>query len=180
MVPVKFGTSHSQQVAAFRDSVDAYGSYSLGICGEKAVSLDAGTPAFLSLSADTVDPILNPLQIVYDASSSLETDIGVHTINYTVKSLKYAGLVPDLTGTFSFEIQCPNAVISSSLVSSVAATSNYDLASGRSLILAAPVVALSPSNCFAISTYEVTDNTSGQAVPYITLSPAVNPSFVVV
>ena len=59
--------SYSLSVSAFTDSVDG-GTYSTGICGEKRVTLDAGSPAFLTVVADSVDPILNPFQLQYDAS----------------------------------------------------------------------------------------------------------------
>ena len=59
--------SYSQSVAAYTDSVDG-GTYATGICGEKRVTLDAGSPAFLTVIADNSDPVLNSFQIQYDAS----------------------------------------------------------------------------------------------------------------
>ena len=50
------------KVAAFVDSVEGTpvlaggDNYPMGICGEKEVTLDAGSPAFLTLTLDAVDP----------------------------------------------------------------------------------------------------------------------------
>ena len=49
-------------MAAFVDSVEGTpvlaggDNYPMGICGEKEVTLDAGSPEFLTLTLDAVDP----------------------------------------------------------------------------------------------------------------------------
>ena len=89
---------------AFTDSVDD-GSYPTGVCGEKTLTLDAGTPAFLILTQG-VDPVLDPFTIDYDQALATEADIGVHTIAYRVTMKEYSGTttVTELSGTFIFEI----------------------------------------------------------------------------
>ena len=98
------------KVAAFVDSVDgarvlAGGAYyPKGICGEKEMTLDPGSPDFLTISADAVDPILNDLTISYDESKATLSDIKVHTINYTVVLKEYGADVTSLHGSFEIEI----------------------------------------------------------------------------
>ena len=75
--------SDSLSVSAFTDSVDG-GIYTTGVCGEKRVTLDAGSPSFLSIALDVSDPTLNPFSIDYDESQATEADVGVHTISYTI------------------------------------------------------------------------------------------------
>ena len=42
--------------------------------------------------------------LTYDESLATEADIKEHTINYTVSVPVYDGLIPDLQGSFTFEI----------------------------------------------------------------------------
>ena len=100
----------------------------------------------------------------------MDADIQVHTVSYTVSSKEYPSIVTDISGTFSFEIICPDNVMTSSLVTPFQATLSYDLASGTTSGLTLPVVTLTPSACFTVSTYEVTDNATGSAVPYATVT----------
>ena len=99
-------TSYTEIVPAFGDDVDGAtnlagtGTYAAGICGEKEVTFDAGTPAFLTLTPDATDPILNAFTIYYDESLATESDIMIHTISYTVASKEYGGEMTSLTGTF--------------------------------------------------------------------------------
>ena len=100
----------------------------------------------------------------------MDADIQVHTVSYTVRSKEYPSIVTDVSGTFTFEIICPDNVMTSSLVTSIQATMSYDLASGLTSSLTLPVVTLTPSACFTVSTYEVTDNVTGFTVPYATVT----------
>ena len=81
-------------------SAQNIGGGEAGICGEKEVTFDAGTPAFLTLTPDATDPILNAFTIYYDESLATESDIMIHTISYTVASKEYGGEMTSLTGTF--------------------------------------------------------------------------------
>ena len=92
---------------AFGDSVDGAsniagtGNYAIGICGEKEITLDAGTPAFLTLTPDSSDPILNAFTIDYDETNASEADdIGIHTIQYTVTFKEYIGDVTSFQSSF--------------------------------------------------------------------------------
>lgn len=107
-------------VAAFKDSVDGAtdlagtGVYSTGLCGEKLVTLDP-TIAFMTLTKDATDPVLNNFVIDYDQASATDSDVKLHTIGYTVTSKEYSALIPALTSSFSFEIVCPATITSSTL-----------------------------------------------------------------
>ena len=57
----------SVTVPVFSDSVDSAGSYAYGICGVKTITLNTGTPTFLSITAG-VDPINDDATIALDSS----------------------------------------------------------------------------------------------------------------
>ena len=75
------------------------GIYTSGICGEKTVTLDAGSPLFLTLTQDATDPVLNNFIIDYDFSQAIEADIFAHTVSYTVVFKEYITR-PSSTMTF--------------------------------------------------------------------------------
>ena len=81
-------------------SAQNIGGGEAGICGEKEVTLDAGTPNFLTLTSDATDPILNPFTIDYDESLATYLDVMVHIISYTVAFKEYGGDIASHTGTF--------------------------------------------------------------------------------
>ena len=90
-------TDASISVPAFQDSLDSDGGgHAIGTCGEKVVTLDASTPEFLALTADSGNPTLNPFTIAYTQSAS-ESDIRTHTIIYEVTSKHYNGAVMPLS-----------------------------------------------------------------------------------
>ncbi len=127
--------------------------------------MDAGTPSFLTLTADPTDPINNPFTVAYDATKAVEADIKEHTINYTVRSKDYAGIVDDLSGSFKFTIECPDKVISSTLDTPTASTT-YDLASGKPSPIAFPIILVNPSACFSIDSYVIT-NSEDDPITYV-------------
>ena len=96
-------------VAAFQDSLAESVKYPAGICGEKRFFLAAGTPSYLSVqygsSSVDVDLTFVPFLIVYNSELSLETDAGVHLIDYAVIFLEYADCMPVTTGSFEFELE---------------------------------------------------------------------------
>ena len=143
-------------MSAFTDTVDTTGVYTTGICGEKLVSLDAGTPSFLTLAKDATDPLNNALTISYSSATATEADVKVHTVAYTVTFKEYTGR-PAHSGTFQFELKCLAAVQSSSLDSAIKSTTEYDVISGATLSLPLPVVSLTPAFCFTVTAFEVTD-----------------------
>ena len=154
---------------AFTDNVA--GSYSPGICGELRVTLDS-PPAFLTLTADPVDPVTQPFSVIYTYSSgtAVESDIKTHTINYTVTSVEYSTYVTAITGSFSLIIECPLTPISWTTVTETA-DMTYDLASGIDLSITPPVVTSTPSGCFPISTYVFTVINPGPTTPtYVSAS----------
>ena len=71
---------------AFTDSVDATSSYAAGICGEKRMILDASPPAYLSIISISAT---SPFKVKFNHLLASASDIGSHTINYTVKSIEY-------------------------------------------------------------------------------------------
>jgi len=167
----KFNVNSSQALSVFLDTVDQGGQYAQGVCGEKIFTLAPGTPAFLTVTADSADPLTNALTIAYDSALAVETDIKMHTISYTVSSKEYGGsvnLVADIQGTFSFEVLCPDSMLSNSLVTPITASSSYDLASGVAMALAKPVVSVRPATCFTVTSFEIT-TLAGAAVSYISV-----------
>ena len=79
-----------------------------GICGPKVMTLDEGSPSFLTLTQDeSQDPIYEPYSLAYDESLATEADIKEHTIDYTVSVPVYNGIIVDLQGSFTFEILPP-------------------------------------------------------------------------
>ena len=54
-------------VPAFTDSVDNGVTYAFGICGVKTISLNAGTPTFLSVTAGA-DPLNDDSTIALNTS----------------------------------------------------------------------------------------------------------------
>ena len=101
----------SVTVLTFSDSVDSAGSYAYGICGVKTITLNAGTPTFLSVTAGA-DPINDDSTILLDSSSVTIAHAQVYTISYTVTFADYAGL-STLSGSFIFEIidACAGATV---------------------------------------------------------------------
>ena len=63
-------------------------------------------PSFLWLTKGT-DPLTDPFTIDYDQTTATEADIGPHTISYTVTMTEYAALTTPISGSFTFEIECP-------------------------------------------------------------------------
>jgi hypothetical protein len=140
-------------VPAFTDDVDGTGSYTLAICGEKQFALDPSTPSFLTMTPG-FDPVLDSFTINYNEALAVEaTDIRIHTITYTVTILEYTGIATVHTGTFDFEIRCPDFVVTSTLDAAIDASSDYDVASGSTLSLTAPSISLTPAVCFTVSSY---------------------------
>ena len=130
--------------------------YPTGICGEKEISLDVGGPAFLTLTPNVIDPILNPFVLDYDDSLSIDTDVNkVHAIAYTVQFKEYSGIAPSKQTTFSFEVKCPATVVSSTLDIAITPSSQYDVANPKSHIMKAPAISLVPSVCFHIERMEL-------------------------
>ena len=69
------------------------------------MTLDAGSPSFLTLSQDEEqDAIYEPFFLTYDESLATEADIKEHTIDYSVTVTAYDGITSDLQGSFTFEI----------------------------------------------------------------------------
>ena len=95
----------SYDVPAYTDSLDG-GSYALGVCGEKRLTLDSDLPAYLTV-AYANDPITGDFTFNYDQAPVLEADAGQsHTVSYTVTLQDYAGIAPTMQDTFDIEIKC--------------------------------------------------------------------------
>ena len=62
-------------MSPYSDTVDQSGLYYYGACGEKIVTFDAGTPAFIAISADGTDPINNDLTITYSEAGATSSDV---------------------------------------------------------------------------------------------------------
>ena len=163
-------TTSTLTVPAFTDDVDGTGSYTLGICGEKKFALDPSTPSFLTMTPG-VDPVLDPFTINYSEAFAIEADdILVHTITYTVTILEYTGIATVYTSTFDFEIRCPDFVVTSTLDAAIEASSDYDVASGATLSLTAPVVSVTPAVCFTVASYYIVDDNTGAPPEFLSVN----------
>ena len=91
----KLNESAFLSVAAFEDSVDVEGQYQTGICGEKRMALASDTPDYLSieLAIGEQNLVSAPFKIIYDHQISTFSDVGLHTVNYTVSFIEYADIV---------------------------------------------------------------------------------------
>ena len=114
------------------------------------MTLDSSTPSFLSISLDSVDPIINPFTIEYDESLATEADIGVHLISYTVSFAEYSGIASDLTKTFTFEITCPTSSISYTEGIFVSSTTIFDLLEDQLESITLPTLSSSALTCFSV------------------------------
>ena len=98
-----YNLPYQYEVAPFQDSLDP--SYQIGVCGEKRITLDPGTPSFVHLEIDAIDPIQGNFKIIYDEAVATLADIGETLINYTVSSVEYESYgVLNLTGSFFMNI----------------------------------------------------------------------------
>ena len=150
---------------AFTDTVDI--TYPWGTCGFKIISLDTPAPAFLSVINSSAGVAF---AISYDWSAAVLTDIKVHTIPYTVTFLEYSSIAKAHTGSFTFEILCPDAPDSVTVNTAMEANSFYDVASGAILSIAVPAVDVIPTTCFTVSYWEVQDIRSGSTPTFVTMS----------
>ena len=93
----------------------------------KTITLDAPIPAFLSLTNGA-----NPVQdftIDYTWSNAVIADIAIHTVPYSVVFTEYTGITSAHTGSFTFEIQCPDTPDSVTVNTGIQVNSYYDIAS---------------------------------------------------
>lgn len=90
---------------AFRDSVDSTAKYPNSYCGEKIVTLDPNAPSFLTLTKGS-DPLIDPFTITLDKGALTLSDIGEHSIGYTVSFKNYPYL-PTEYAYLTFELSCP-------------------------------------------------------------------------
>ena len=125
--------------------------------------MSSGTPSFMTLTADSSDPILNNFTIDYAQSSASESDIGSYTIGYEVSSKNYSSLVTSLTSSsFTFNILCPSATTGSTVSSALVSTAAFEISDGVTVSLTAPVIVPTPTLCFTIGSllvYDSADNT---------------------
>ena len=70
-------------MSSFSDSVDTSGTYAFGICGVKTLTLNAGTPSFLSATPGT-DPINDDMTIAINTGAVTVAHAQTYTISYTV------------------------------------------------------------------------------------------------
>ena len=128
----------TQSVPAFKDTVDS----KHGLCGEKVVELTT-TPAFVSITLG-VDPINTPFTINYDGSKAFETETKIPYKVYFKVTFKEYEFIPTYTSSFSFEIQCPKLVHTSSIIEATKETVFYDVANPRLLKVPVPTILHDP------------------------------------
>ena len=83
--------------------------FEVGICGEKKITLDDGTPSYLTL-LDGTDPILDEFSINYDSLEASDmSDIDTVTVLYNVYFVEYEDINPNtIDDSFDFTITCPD------------------------------------------------------------------------
>ena len=96
---------------SFTDSVDAEGRNEKGICGEKVLVLSDEAPSFLSVEADSNDPINGGLTLIYDETKATLDDVGkTFIVFYTVSFADYPkNTANSLTSSFEFKIRDPDS-----------------------------------------------------------------------
>ena len=82
-------------MAAFTDTVEELPIYQTGICGEKRLTLDAGSPAFMK-----VDTASSQTTLKFNHLLALGADIKTHLVSYTVNMVEYSGIVNSIHGSF--------------------------------------------------------------------------------
>lgn len=158
----QFEINYQHSVPPFTDSVDATGSYSTGICGQKLVTLDAATPPFLSVTPGA-NPVTDYFFINYDEAQASELDIGTHTITYTVEITDYAGITTVLTDTFEFTIQCSPSYTEDAYPGG---TTTFDLLTDTSATIALPTISGIIASCYTLTfkVYRQWDNQDMEAL----------------
>ena len=101
------------------------------------MTLDSA-PSFITLTQGA-DPVLDPFPISYDQTNAVESDIGSHTISFTVKITEYEALTASYQNSFTFEILCPQ-VVSLTEGTWVESTTIFDLLSESSKSIAFPTI----------------------------------------
>ena len=130
-------------------------NYTAGICGMKTITLDAPSPAFLSVTNGATS--ITAFTIDYVWSAAVLADIVLHTIPYTVVVTEYSAIASAHTGSFTFEILCPDTPDSTIEITPMEPSSIYDVASGATLSIVYPVIDVIPTVCFSVSYWEVQD-----------------------
>ena len=144
-------------MSAFVDTVDASNVYPAGICGEKRISLDAGSPDFLTVTSDATNPTTLPFSISYDNTKAVAADIKTHSVNYSVTSVRYSSDIATISGTFTFTITCPD---NASIVEEAynGGVTIFDLLADTSKTIAVPTLTISPAGCSFAVTWAVKRN----------------------
>ena len=126
----------------------------------------------MTVVANIANPETNPFTIVFTSTAAEESDIKTHEVNYKVSSVDYPSDVAEISGTFSFTIECPTSLSSSTLITP---TSNqvYDLGENKQMIITPPIISYSPSICFPIQTYVLASLATGTTPIYATIKGTV-------
>ena len=93
-------------MSAFTDSIDssASGTYPAGICGEKRLTLDSSSPAFVQVKLPSANAATSPASLAFDHTKAVGADIKTHVVNYTVKMVEYDGIVAEISGSLKVVI----------------------------------------------------------------------------
>lgn len=77
--------------------MDRSDEYSVGICGEKKITLDSSTPSLLSIVYPTVNPVSSPFTVKFDHTLATNDDIkDGNVVKYTVELVNYSGIAEQL------------------------------------------------------------------------------------
>ena len=141
-------------MSAFADSVDASNAYPAGICGEKRITLDAGSPVFLTVTVDATNPTTLPFSVIYDNTKAFAADIRTHTVNYSVASVLFSLDITSISGTFKFTITCPDnaSIVEDAYIGGVTI---FDLFTDTPETIAVPTLTISPAGCSFTATWAV-------------------------
>ena len=132
------------------------------------LGLDSNTAAdnlgTASICGDTTRVLTPIVSFIHydDATGSLvynqqdETTIGTHSFTLSRSMVDYPSVTD--SNTFSVTISCPNEVLTSSLVTPIQSTLEYDLGLRNKVEVELPTVQLTPSACFTVSTYKIVNS----------------------
>ena len=148
MWSMDFNANSTLSVPAFTDSVGDTGDFNLTICGEKKITLDEGTPSFLTLTYGN-DTIIDNFSINYDQATATESDLTIiHTVQYTVVFKEYEDNNPNTSySSFGFQILCPDTFIEDDYEVNV----SINLLNDTTVSWALPTISNIPENCYSLT-----------------------------
>ena len=135
-------------------------TYLLGLDSNTAAD-NIGTATICGGTTRVLTPVVSFMHydsgttdLVYNQQD--ETTIGTHSFTLSRSMIDYPSVTD--SNTFSVTISCPNELLTSSLVTPIQSALEYDLSLRNKVEVELPTVQLTPSACFAVSTYNIVNS----------------------